>query len=79
MFGFIDQIPTRLKHLFSKFKSLFTKPQYENFCRAEMGIMVAAQGEHDIKSINQLFIDRKDSKQPKPLLHKIAMEPSGSS
>jgi len=25
-----------------------------------MGMMVAAKGEHDIKSINQLFIDRKD-------------------
>ena len=60
MFGFITSIPRKLKHLFSKFKPLFTKPQYENFCRAEMGIMVAAQGEHDIKSINQLFIDRKD-------------------
>ena len=60
MFGFITSIPRKLKHLFSKFKPLFTKPQYENFCRAEMGLMVAAQGEHDIKSINQLFIDRKD-------------------
>ena len=60
MFGFITSIPRKLKHLFSKFKPLFTKPQYENFCRAEMGMMVAAQGEHDIKSINQLFIDRKD-------------------
>jgi len=60
MFGFITSIPSKLRHLFSKFKPLFTKPQYENFCRAEMGMMVAAQGEHDIKSINQLFIDRKD-------------------
>ena len=60
MFGFITSIPSKLRHLFSKFKPLFTKPQYENFCRAEMGLMVAAQGEHDIKSINQLFIDRKD-------------------
>jgi len=60
MFGFITSIPRKLKHLFSKFKPLFTKPQYENFCRAEMGMMVAAKGEHDIKSINQLFIDRKD-------------------
>jgi hypothetical protein len=60
MFGFITSIPRKLKHLFSKFKPLFTKPQYENFCRAEMGLMVAAQGEHDIKSINQLFTDRKD-------------------
>jgi len=60
MFGFITSIPRKLKHLFSKFKPQFTKPQYENFCRTEMGMMVAAQGEHDIKSINQLFIDRKD-------------------
>lgn len=60
MFGFIAEIPSRLKHLFSKFKKYLTKPQYENFCRAEMGIMTAAKGEHDIKSINEQFIDRKD-------------------
>jgi len=39
MFGFIAEIPSRLKHLFSKFKKHLTKPQYENFCRAELGIM----------------------------------------
>ena len=61
MFGFIVGIPRRIENLFSKFKSMFfTKPQYENFCRTEMGLIVAGQGEHDIKSINQLFIDRKD-------------------
>jgi hypothetical protein len=60
MFGFITSIPKKLKHLFSKFKHLFTKPQYNNFCKAEMGIMVAGKGEHDIKSINELFTDRKD-------------------
>ena len=60
MFGFITAIPKKLRHLFSKFKPLFTKPQYENFCRAEMGMMVAGRGEHDVKSINELFIDKKD-------------------
>jgi hypothetical protein len=60
MFGFIAGIPSRLKNLFSKFKKYFTKPQYENFCRTELGMMVAGEGEHDIKSINELFIDRKD-------------------
>jgi hypothetical protein len=39
MFGFIAGIPRRLKHLFSKFKPFFTKPQYENFCRTELGLM----------------------------------------
>jgi hypothetical protein len=60
MFGFIAGIPRRLKHLFSKFKPFFTKPQYENFCRTELGLMVAGKSEHDVKSINELFIDRKD-------------------
>ena len=60
MFGFIAGIPRRLKHLFSKFKPFFTKPQYENFCRTELGLMVAGKSEHNIKSINQQFIDRKD-------------------
>jgi hypothetical protein len=46
VFGFIAEIPSRLKHLFSKFKKHLTKPQYENFCRAELGIMTAAQGEN---------------------------------
>ena len=60
MFGFIAGIPRRLKHLFSKFKPIFSKPQFENFCRTEMGLIVASKGEHDIKSTNELFIDKKD-------------------
>jgi hypothetical protein len=60
MFGFITDIPRRLKHLLSKFKPYFSKPQYENFCRTELGIMTAAKGEHDVKSINEQFIERKD-------------------
>lgn len=59
MFGFIGGIPTRLKHIFSKFKQFLTKPQYENFCRTELGLIVAGKKEHDIKSINELFIDKK--------------------
>ena len=60
MFGFITSIPRRIKHLLAKFKSFFTKPQYKNFCRTEFGLMVAQEGEHDVKSTNKLFIDRKD-------------------
>ena len=60
MFGFIGGIPTRLKHVFSKFKRFFTKPQYENFCRTELGLITAGKKEHDIQSINELFIDQKD-------------------
>ena len=59
MFGFIDEIPTRLKHILSKFKQFFTKPQYENFCRTQMGLIAAGKKEHDIKSINELFTDKK--------------------
>jgi len=60
MFGFIADIPRRLGHLLSKFKKYFTKPQYRNFCRTITGLIVAGKGEHDIKSINELFIDRKN-------------------
>ena len=60
MFGFIAGIPRRLRHLLSRFKRYLTKPQYENFCRTTLGLMVAGEGEHDVKSINELFIDRKD-------------------
>jgi hypothetical protein len=60
MFGFIGGIPTRLKHIFSKFKRFFTKPQYENFCRTELGLIAAGKKEHDIKSINELFIEKKN-------------------
>ena len=60
MFGFIAGVPRRIKNLFSKFKKFFSKPQYKNFCRTELGLMIAGDGEHDVKSVNELFIDRKD-------------------
>lgn len=60
MFGFIAGIPRRLKNLFSKFKHTFTKPQFENFCRTELGLIVASKKEHNIKNVNELFIDKKD-------------------
>ena len=60
MFGFIAGVPRRIKNLFSKFKKYFTKPQFQNFCRTELGLTVAGDGEHDVKSVNELFIDRKD-------------------
>lgn len=60
MFGFIAGVPRRIKNLLSKFKKYFTKPQFENFCRTELGLMVAGCAEHDVKSVNELFIDRKD-------------------
>jgi len=53
MFGFIGGIPNRLKHVFSKFRRFFTKPQYENFCRTELDLITASKKEHDIKSINE--------------------------
>ena len=60
MFGFIAGVPRRIKNLFSKFKKHFTKPQFQNFCRTELGLMVAGDKEHDVKSVNELFIDKKD-------------------
>jgi hypothetical protein len=60
MFGFIAGVPRRIKNVFSKFKKFFSKPQYKNFCRTELGLMVAGGGEHNVKSVNELFIDRKD-------------------
>jgi hypothetical protein len=59
-FGFIGGIPTRFKHILSKFRRYFSKPQYENFCRTELGLIAAGKKEHNIKSINELFIDKKD-------------------
>jgi len=60
MFGFLAGVPRRIKNLLSKFKKHFTKPQFENFCRTELGLIVAGCGEHGVKSVNELFIDRKD-------------------
>jgi len=59
MFGFITSIPSRLRNILSRFKKYFTKPQYKNFCRTMLGLIAAGKGEHDVKSINELFIDRK--------------------
>ncbi len=75
MFGFIAGIPRRLKHLFSKFKPIFSKPQFENFCRRKLGLIVASKGEHDIKSINELFIDKKDQST----LHRFVTDPKWDS
>ena len=74
MFGFIGGIPTRLKHVFSKFRRFFTKPQYENFCRTELGLIAAGKKEHDIKSINEQFIDLKDQSS----LNRFITEPKWS-
>jgi len=60
MFAFIAGIPSRLRNLLSRFKRFFTKPQYDNFCRAVLGMIAAGKGEHDVKSMNQLFVERKD-------------------
>jgi len=44
MFGFIAGIPRRVRHLLSRFRRFFTKPQYENFYRTTLGLMVAGEG-----------------------------------
>jgi hypothetical protein len=81
MFAFIAGIPSRVKHLLSRFKKYFTKPQYKNFCRTMLGLIAAGEGEHDVKSINELFIDRKDQSslnrfitEPKWSIHEVARE-----
>src|SRR5215471_7311836 len=61
MFAFVSEIPGRVRNLLSRFRKFFTnRPQYDNFCRAVLGMIVAGKEEHDVKSINELFIDRKD-------------------
>jgi hypothetical protein len=60
VFGFLSGVPSRLRHVLSRFRRYFTRPQYANFCRVMMGLIVAGEGEHDVKSINELFIERKD-------------------
>ena len=49
-----------MRHLLSGFRRYFTRPQYENFCRVMLGLIVAGEKEHDVKSINELFVERKD-------------------
>jgi hypothetical protein len=60
VFGFLSGVPSRLRHVLSRFRRYFTRPQYANFCRVMMGLIVAGEGEHDVKSINELFVERKD-------------------
>src|SRR5712692_6121571 len=60
MFGFLSAVPSRVRHLLSRFRRYFTRPQYENFCRVMLGLIVAGEKEHDVKSINELFVERKD-------------------
>jgi hypothetical protein len=48
MFAFIGGMPRRLRHMLSRFRRHFTKPQYENFCRIMLGLMAAGKGEHDM-------------------------------
>ena len=60
MFGFIGGIPRRVGNLLSRFRRFFSKPQYDNFRRTMLGLITAGKGEHDVKSVNELFIERKD-------------------
>jgi len=60
MFGFLSGVPRRVRHLLSGFRRYFTRPQYENFCRVMLGLIVAGEKEHDVKSVNELFVERKD-------------------
>jgi hypothetical protein len=60
MFGFLSGVPSRVRHLLSGFRRYFTRPQYENFCRVMLGMIVAGEKEHDIKSMNELFLERKN-------------------
>ncbi len=59
MFGFLSGVPSRVRHLLSGFRRYFTRPQYENFCRVMLGLIVAGEKQHDVKSINELFLERK--------------------
>jgi len=60
MFKFLTGIPRRLKNILSHFKQHFTKPQYNNFCKTELSLITATKKEHNITSLNNLFIDQKN-------------------
>jgi len=60
MFRFLSGAPKRLKNILSHFKQYFTKPQYNNFCRTELALITAGKKEHNITSLNDLFINRKN-------------------
>jgi len=62
MFGFLSGIPSRVRHLLSRFRRCFTRPQYENFCRVMLGLIVAGEKEHNVKSINELFVVERKKK-----------------
>jgi len=60
MFRFLSGIPHRLKNILSHFKKHLTKPQHNNLCRTQLAIINADKKEHDITSLNELYIDKKD-------------------
>jgi len=68
MFRFLSGIPSRLKNIFSHFKQYFTKPQFNNFCRTELAPINANKKEHDITSLNNLLINKKDQNTLNQLL-----------
>lgn len=55
MFGFLSGIPSRLRHILSRFGRYFTRPRYENFCRVTLELMTAGEEEHDVKNVNEYF------------------------
>src|SRR5712691_6001448 len=63
MFGFLSAVPSRVRHLLSRFRRYFTRPQYDNFCRVMLGLIVAGEKEHNVKSVNELFIDEREKDQ----------------
>ena len=72
MFGFLSGVPSRVRHLHSGFRRCFTRPQFDNFCRVMLGLMVAGENQHDVKSVNELFVEGKDQSS----LNRFFTEPS---
>jgi hypothetical protein len=45
---------------FQQIQTILHQTPIRNFCRTELGLIAAGKKEHDIQSINELFIDPKD-------------------
>ncbi len=53
MFGFLLAVPSRVRHLLPSFRRYFKRPQYNNFRRVMLGLIIAGEKEHNVKSINR--------------------------
>lgn len=57
--GMVFLPPERLNHLLGRFRNVFSKPQFENFCSVMFGFIISACKEHDVKSMRDTVGETK--------------------